>query len=192
MKFSLNDLLEFVRRYPIGVVCALVGAIMLGGFFIRNSRVDELSEQVKQVEDQGRIILNDIRNATGLAEHYATLRAATKDLESRLLQVNERARNQQYFYRLESDAGVKEVSLQATSAGGDSKAAGRRSYSPIGYTITVEGEYRRVLNFIGRLETGQCFYRLDSASIFRRGDGGATGLAAPATVTLNLELLGLP
>ena len=46
------------------------------------------------------------------SEQYSALTTATKELESRLVRSTERARNQQYFYEIESEAGVKETSLQ--------------------------------------------------------------------------------
>jgi Tfp pilus assembly protein PilO len=170
----------------------------LVGFYLRTDRVDELSVQSKQIEEQGRKILSEIREATGLPEHYATLNAKTKELESRLVRGSERAHNQQYFYRIESDTGVKELSLQATSGsgdlkkGGDQKKGDKHFYSGIGYTVTVTGNYRQILDFVGRIENGQHFFRLISASVSRQGERNPAGPASTVSLTLNLELLGLP
>jgi hypothetical protein len=192
MKVTLKDVVEFLKRFLVGTVCGLLGAIILVGFFLRNSRVDELSVQSKQIEEQGQKIIAEIRDATGLPEQYATLSAKTRDLESRLVRGSERAHNQQYFYRIESDTGVKETSLQATSSGADLKKGSKRFYSGIGYTVTVVGNYRQIRDFIGRIEDGQHFFRLVSASVSRQGDRNSAGPASPVSLTLNLELLGLP
>jgi len=192
MAVTLKNLVEFLKRYPIGVICGLVGAIMIGAIYVRSNRVDELGAQSKQAEEQGRKLLGEIRNATSLVDQYAALSAKTKDLESRLVRGSERALNQQYFYRIESDTGVKEISLQPTSSGAEPRRGDGRLYSGIGFTVTVEGDYRQILDFVGRIESGQYFYRLISASAIRRGELGQAGSASRIALSLNLELLGLP
>lgn len=190
MALTLKNLGEFLKRYPIGVVCGALSAGALVGYLVRTSRASELGDHLKQVEAQTKEILGEVRNGTNLVEQYATLTAATKGLESRLMQATERARNQQYFYQVESETGVKEVSLQPANA--DPKKDPGRLYQRIRFTITVEGDYRQVLDFVGRLESGQHFYRLISASVVRREDRSAPGSGSLVDLTLSLELLGLP
>jgi Tfp pilus assembly protein PilO len=192
MTVTFKDILEFLKRFPVGMVCVLLSVIVLGCFFLRRSRVDELSTQSRQMEEQGRIVLAELRDATGLPEHCASLSAKTRDLESRLVRASERAHNQQYFYRIESDTGVREISLQAGSGGAGPRKGERRLYSGIGYTVTVVGNYRQIIDFIGRFEGGPRFFRLNSASVSRQGDRNSAGPASPVSLTLNLELLGMP
>jgi hypothetical protein len=56
----------------------------------------------------------------------------------------------------------------------------------------VEGNYRQILDFVGRLESGRHFYRLVSATLIRRTERDASGTGFLLNLTLNLELLGLP
>ena len=191
MSITAKDLTIFVKRYPIGVVCGLASVIMLGGLYLRSDRADELSAQSKDLEAQSKKILGEIRNGASIAEHYATLSAKTKDLDSRLVRGSERALNQRYFYRIESDTGVKEVNLQQTSSGAEPKKGDNRLYSGIAYSVVETGDYRQILDFIGRLESGQYYYRLISATVSRKA-GDAAGAAPVITLSLNIELLGLP
>ena len=115
MAINSKDLVALLKKFPIAIGCGLLSLILLAGSYWRNSRAGELAEQLKQKEVEGQGILDDIRNGANLAEQYDALTATTKDLESRLVHSSERARNQQYFYRLESDTGVKELNLQPTS-----------------------------------------------------------------------------
>jgi hypothetical protein len=190
MTLTLKEASGFLKRYPIGVVFGLLSGIALVGYLVRSSRAGELSDQLKDVETQGERIQGEIHNATDLVAQYTTLTAATKELESRLVRASERARNQQYFYEIESETGVREVSLQPAST--DPKKIANSFCYGIGYTITVEGNFRQLLNFVGRLESGQHFYRLISTSASRRGDRNASGSGSVISLTLNLELLGLP
>jgi hypothetical protein len=190
MTLTLKDSVAFFKRYPIGVACGLLSVIALVGYFVRSTRASELSDQLKDVETQGERIQGDIHNATDLVAHCSTLTAATKELESRLVRGSERAHNQQYFYEIESETGVREVSLQPNGA--DPKKGANSFCYGIGYTVTVEGNFRQLLDFVGRLESGHYFYRLISASASRKGDRNVSGSGAVISLTLNLELLGLP
>ena len=143
MSITPKEILAFVKRYPVGVVCGLVGVIMLAGLYLRSDRADDLSDQSKQLEEQSKKILGEIRNGANIAEQYAALSAKTKDLDSRLIRGSERALNQRYFYRIESDTGVKEVNLQQTSSGAEPGKGDKRLYCGIGYSVIVTGDFRQ-------------------------------------------------
>ena len=192
MAINSKDLVALLKKFPIAIGCGLLSVILLAGSYWRNSRAGELAEQLKQTEEQGQKILDDIRNGANLAEQYDALTATTKDLEARLVYSGERARNQQYFYRLESDTGVKELSLQPTSIARPPLHGPKPIYTGIGYAISVQGDFRQILDFVTRLESGQHFYRMTSGSVTRAGVRGAGESTGAVTLTLNLNFLGLP
>jgi Tfp pilus assembly protein PilO len=191
MSLTLINLGEFLKRYPIGVACGLLSVAALAGYYVRSGRSVELGSQLKEVEAQAQKILNNVHNATNLVEQYSAMTKATKELDSRLVRGSERARNQQYFYQIESETGVKEISLRQNNVGTAKKGASR-VYGGIGFAISVEGNYRQILDFVGRLESGRHFYRLVSATLIRRTERDASGTGFLLNLTLNLELLGLP
>jgi hypothetical protein len=157
---------------------------------VRSSRASERGDQLKEVEAQAQKILAEVHNAANLDEQYAAVTAATKELESRLMRRSERARNQGYFYELEMETGVKEISLQPGSP--NARMDGTHIFDRIEFAITVQGEYRQILDFVGRLESGQHFCHVTSAALSRQE---ATNAAAPGSVVnlmLNVQLLGLP
>jgi hypothetical protein len=192
MAINSKDLVVLLKKFPIAIGCGLLSLVLLAGSYWRNSRAGELAEQLKQKEVEGQKILDDIRNGANLAEQYDALTATTKDLESRLVRSSERARNQQYFYRLESDTGVKELNLQPTSIAPPPLHGPKPIYTGIGYAISVQGDFRQILDFVSRLESGQHFYRLISGTVTREGVRGAAGSTGGVTLTLNLNFLGLP
>lgn len=196
MAFSTRNLVAFLKKHPVAIGCGVLSVALLAASYLRSSRAGELAALLKQKEEEGQKILDNIRSGSNLSEQVGTLTTATKELESRLVRGSERARNQQYFYRIESETGVKEISLQSSSSAPVSAAEKQRLlktlYTGIGYTVSVQGDYRQILNFVGRLESGPHFYRLNSGSVSRQGQRGAADKTAALTLTLNLELLGLP
>lgn len=188
MAFATKGIVAFLKKYPVAIGCGVLSVLLLAGSYIRNSRASELVTLMRQKEEEGQKILDNIRNGTNLPEQFETLSAATKGLEARLVRAPERARNQQYFYRVESDTGVKELSLQPNPSSPAQQRGSKTLYTGISYTIAVQGDYRQILNFVGRLESGPLFYRLISGSVSRQELRGASTI----NLTLTLELLGLP
>jgi hypothetical protein len=194
MAFTTKDFAVILKKYPLVISCGVLSVVLLAGSYIRSTRAGALSAQLKEKDDQGTAILNNIKNGTNLPEQFETLSAATKELESRLVRGAERARNQQYFYRIESDTGVKELSLQANAPGRAQQRGPKPLYTGVSYTIAVQGDYRQILNFIGRLESGPLFYRLVSCSVAQQRSASVKEPRGASTInlTLTLELLGLP
>lgn len=194
MAFATKDFAVLLKKYPLVISCGVLSFGLLVGSYIRNSRASELSALLKETDEEERAISGNIRNGTNLPEQFETLSAATKELESRLVHAAERARNQQYFYRIESDTGVKELSLQANPPPRAQPRGPKPLYTGINYTIAVQGDYRQILNFVGRLESGPLFYRLVSGSVSQQRNASAKEQrgASPINLTLTLDLLGLP
>lgn len=192
MAFATKGIVAFLKKYPVAIGCGVLSVLLLAGSYIRNSRASELVTLMRQKEEEGQKILDNIRNGTNLPEQFETLSAATKGLEARLVRAPERARNQQYFYRVESDTGVKELSLQPNPSSPAQQRGSKTLYTGISYTIAVQGDYRQILFFVGRLESGPHFYRLISASLSRPGPRGGPNSSPTISLSLTLELLGLP
>ena len=192
MAITTKDLIAVLKKNPVAIGCGALSLILLAGSYLRSSRASELSEQLKQKEQEGQAILDDIRNGANLAEQYDALTATTKELDSRLVRGSERARNQQYFYRLESDTGVKEINLQPGAVAGPPLRGPKPIYTSIGYAVSVQGNFHQILDFLSGLESGQHFFRLTSATVAREGTRTAVTTTGAINLTLNLEFLGLP
>jgi len=191
MAIETQDVLAFLKKYPVAIGCGVLSIGLLAGSYLRSSTEEDFVAQVKQKDEEGKRIFANITSGTNVGEQLEAIKANTKDLESRLVRGSDRLRNQQYFYRLESDTGVKEVVLQAGAVNTGSAKGPKTLYCGIGYSITVQGSYRQILDFLGRLETGQHFYRLNSASVSRVAQRSAPEATSLLTLTANLELLGL-
>lgn len=185
MAIEPKDIVGLLKKRPLAIACGVLSVALIAGIYFRSGRAGELAGELQQKEREGQRILDDIRNGANLPEQYQTLTAATKDLEARLVYSSERARNQQYFYRIESDTGVTEVNLQPSAAPTSNKRKSKSIYAPVSFDVTVRGDFSQILKFLQRLETGQHFYRLITAAVTR--DASSTGAL---TLTLKLEFLG--
>ncbi len=190
MAITIQDLSAYLKKYPLAIGCGTLSVVLLAGLFIRSSRTGELVAQLRQKEQDGQRILDNVRDGANLAEQNEALTASVRELESRLIRGSERAGNQQYFYQIESETGVKEVNLQAAAVG--PQRGPKTLYTPVGFTITVQGDYRQILGFLGRLESGPHFYRLNRGTVMRPKQGVTGSPSGTLILTLNLDLLGLP
>ena len=78
MAITSQDLVALLKKHPVAISCGALSLILLVGSYLRSSRTSELSEQLKQNEQEGQRILDDIRNGANLAEQYDALMATTK------------------------------------------------------------------------------------------------------------------
>jgi hypothetical protein len=105
------------------------------------------------------------------------------------VRADELAKNQQYFYKVESETAVKLVDIRQNPPTNKPKA--KTLYQPVSYSVVIRGTYAHVLDFLRRLESGQRFCRITSASINLMAAGeGERG--KELNVTLGLDLLGQP
>ncbi len=192
MAIDTKNVVNVLKKHPVAIGCGVLSLILVAGIYIRSGRAGALADQLHQKEAEGQKMLDDISNGAKLPEQYRELTATTSDLESRLVYGSERARNQQYFYRIESETGVNEINLQPIAVPVSPKGKSKRIYSGVGFAITVDGDFRQVINFLTHLESGPHFYRLTSASVSRRGNRGSGPQSGVITLTLNLEFLGKP
>ena len=58
----------------------------------------------------------------------------------------------------------------------------------MGYTVSADGSYVQLLNFLRRIESGPRYARINTASL----SGSLADRKTPLTLTLGVELLGLP
>ena len=100
--------------------------------------------------------------------------------------------NQQFFFDLEKNTGVKLVELRP---GSEILPAARKGfYAALPYSLTVTGTYPQLLTIIRRLENGPQFVRVLSSKLYpapleasARGDAGSI-----LVLTMDLEVLARP
>jgi hypothetical protein len=189
MSIQNEDVIRFVKKYPVGVSCGVVALAFGLATYFRADGLADLQRQLEQRSADGARQQTNIQYAALLSEHLASVTAANAAIADRAIDPRALANNLQFFYRLEADLGVKLLDLRQGTAVPTRKDG---VYQAVTYTVALEGRYLQVLEFLRRLESGERFCRLLTVNIVpRRNDGGAASSAEPTlTLSLTLELLG--
>lgn len=184
------DIIAAVKRQPIGFACGtvcLVAGLML---YFTSDQTEERQSTYDQKATEVTKIEANIRNSDKLREQSAAMLAASKELEARLMHAGQLAVNQQYFYRLEGETGVKLLDLRQGNVPTAKAGAKTGLYVGVPYNVSIQGGFPQVLAFLRRLETGRHFCHFNNVSF-----GKATGAEATSdmiSVVIAVDLLGLP
>lgn len=194
---TTKDLSVWLKKHPFTAACAGLSLLLAAGYFFRQGSVPEAEALLEQRTTESRRLKANISNGTALKDHVAALEDANAKIDQRLMRAADLARNQQYFYKIEADTGVKLADLRpggAAAPGARPAAAGaKKHFSTVPYTCTVQGTYSQLLAFLQKLEQGEHFPRILSASVSMGGGGGedAASEADPIlSLTIGIEFLG--
>jgi len=184
-----SDLIVLLKKQPVGVACGVISVLCGVTLYLGSDSIEVAKAKAEEVQKQNQVMLTNVRNSAGLslAQQTAAMQQAAKQLESRLVKANQLATNLQYFYRLESDTGVKLTDVRQNQVG---RAAGAGLYIGIPYSVTFQGSFKQVMEFLQRLEGGKHFSKYSTVS-FNKAAGAETS-AGLLSVSLNIELLGTP
>jgi hypothetical protein len=167
-------------------IASLSVAIIGGALgYWRSSSASELQSTLTAKEAEAQRIADNVRYGQKLDVQIARLEQINEELAGRLTDPADLAANQQYFYKMESAAGVKITDLR--QIGLPKKKAGTAIFAPVPYIITATGEYAQVMTFLQSLESGARLCRVTTAGL-SLGRGKVESPTA-VTVTLNLELV---
>lgn len=181
------DLAALIRKNPVTSACALLCLLLGLSYYFRSGLVEETEAELAQrTAEAERYSLNG-KNAIQLKEQLEALTAANKEVDARIVRAGQLGLNHQYFYKLFGETGVKQIDLRQTGLAAVAKGA-KNVFVPVGFSVSVQGDYSQILRFLRHLESGAKYCRVLSATCNSpAGDRGG-----PLTLSLNLELLGQP
>jgi hypothetical protein len=183
---SNEELIAFVKKNPVGIGCGLL-SLALGGFiYFRSGQIPESEAELVQKSSEGQRLASNLNNANQLQEHHDALVAANKAIDARLARASQFAKNLQYFYKIESETGVKlttDPRISPPAVKKDAKAA----FIALPCSLSVQGTLPQLLVFLRRLENGTHYCRVLTFSL-----AGSADRNGPLNLSVNLELLGLP
>ena len=183
---TTEQLVALLKKNPISFGCAALALVLGLVIYYRMDEGPEAMVLLEQKTAEGERLRANVINAAQLPEQLAAITEAREEIEKRLIG-GELARNQQYFYKLEAATGVKIVSISQAPVA-RAKPGAKSTLTGIGFTVSFQGSYLTVLDFIRRLENGAHYCRVNSASFA----GTSNNRAGPLAVSLSLELLGRP
>jgi len=184
---NTDSIKALFRKYPTGFIASSVAIVVLGLFFYRHEALAEMQAEVEQSTSDGQRQATNVNYASMLDPQLQAMEVANTNVASRLINPNDLANNLQYFYKLESEAGVK--LLNTPQPASQNIKAAKGLYVPVQYTVSVQGSYSQVLTFLRKLEQGVYYCRVKSAVCSQAQQANEK---APAEVVLSLtvELLG--
>jgi hypothetical protein len=187
MSISNEQLLAFVKKNPIGVGCGVLSLLLAVGIYFRSDSLPAAQAILDQKSTEADRHAINLRYAVQLKEQMDAVNAAEHAIDARLVRAAQLATNTQYFYRLETETGIKLVGItQSTTTAQALAKAGKANYVPIAFNMTAQGNFLQLLDVLHRLENGVHFCRVLNASVVKIGGGDSDVL----TLTLSLELLG--
>ena len=175
------ELMAVVKKNPIPFACGILSLALAVAIYFRSDAIPDTMTELDERSGQAHRYALNITNGVQLKEQLEAITAANKDIEARLIHASQLGINQQFFYKLEADSGVKLTDVRQLTR----PAATGGTFQPIGFALTVQGDFPSVINFLQTLESGTHFCRVLSATC----TGGRTG---PVTLVLNIDLLGRP
>jgi Tfp pilus assembly protein PilO len=187
MSLETKDIIAAAKRRPLLFVC---GAIVLAAGVLSYFRMDvrgQVEDALAEREKELKRLSNNVRFAVQLDNHLQSLREANEKIAAGALRVGELARNQQVFYRIEADSGVKLLDLRQAPLPAPARgAAATTTYVSIPFTLTVRGEYPQLIDFLNRLDRVATLSRVTSANTSFNPATKDEGQA----LSLTVELLG--
>jgi len=192
---------NFIKKQPVAVVCALFCVALAVAIYFRKDTLATAQAELDDKTSRANHLKENVDSATSvnkadrLDEQLATMTQATQAIEARLVQTDQSklATNKQYFYKIEEETQTKLKALNQSGVANSAKNATKTNYAGVVYSISVEGTYPQLLDFLRRIESGEHFSRVLSLKL-NHDNGGENAPATAASLSLNLdlELLGLP
>lgn len=182
MSIQTKDLVAALKRRPLLCIC---GALVLGfglTLYFRLGVADASRERLAEREKEFQRLTNNTKFSAQLDTQLQALRNANATIAAGALHVGELARNQQLFFRLEAETGVKLLDLRQLPAPAPAKGAAA-TYVSIPFSLTVKGTYDQLIDFLQRLDRGATLSRVSTGSIARPSDG-------TQALSLSVELIG--
>ena len=175
------ELSTTLKKHPIGVACALVAIACGVILYMRAGNIAASQAESDSVTAEASKVVGNVRNSASLVEQAAEMENLGKELEGRLMKAGQLAVNLQYFYKLEAETEVKLVDVRQGGLPRNAKSL----YIGVPFTVTIQGSFAQVTGFLGRLQSGPHFCRINTATFNRAGGDGMT-------LALSLDILGQP
>ena len=177
------------KKHPVGAAASAVAIIVIGLFLYRHAALAEMQTQLDQKMTDGQRLATNINYATLLENQLQAMEAANSSVGSRLINSNDLANNLQYFYKLETEAGVKLLNTPRPAAEVGKAGGAKGIYIPVQYAVSVQGSYKQVLTFLRKLEQGVYYCRVKNA-VCSQAQQTKESASEEVVLSLTVELLG--
>lgn len=185
-----EDITAFAKKHPLGVSCLVIALACGAALYFRADVISVSQAEFEAKSAEAAKMISNVKNAPGLEEQVAEMQELGKELDARLMKAGQLAVNLQYFYKLEADHGVKFLDVRQTTRAARTGAP-KTIFTPVPFTLSVEGDYAQLVKFLSALQNGRHLCRINSA-VFNKPNAETNSEASKINLALNLELLGQP
>ncbi len=188
------DLMVLIKKHPTGFGALLVCLICGGLIYYRGGEISARIRAGDEKAQEASTVLSNVSNSVNLPEQTEALQAAAKELESRLVRPTSIALNLQYFYKMESEAGVKILDVrQNYNPNARANVRGpATAFVPVPYVVSVQGTFGQTLLFLKKIEAGQHITRFSNVTFTKAGGSDSGDGLDLMTLSLNVDILGQP
>ena len=189
---------DFAKKQPVALGCIFLSIALLAAIYYRRDALPGAEADLNDKTAEAEHINDNKKNAEQLDEQFAALTHSVEAMETRLVHADRLAINLQYFYKLESETKTKLTDLRQTGTVNPTKLQSKKgpskknNYAGIGYTVSVQGSYLQLMDFLRRIEDSEHLSRVDDLTLTHAGGGETTANSADLSLRLDLELLGVP
>lgn len=183
-----DQLLAFVKKNTISVGFGVLSLVLFVVIYFDSDSLPTAKARLQELSAESERLAANIEYSAKLTEQYKALVAANDIIGTRLVHPKQLAQNLQYFYKLENDTKTKFIELRQVGIAPPVKGAPPRLYVPVGFSITVKGDYAGVIDVLRRLEQGAHYCQItgiDLSPVSRSADSDQS-----MTMRLSLDLEG--
>lgn len=192
MSLTSQDIVAAFKKHPISFGAGLLAVLIGAGWYIRGTGVAELEMTLEDRTGLGQKQQNNVRFSALLDDQLAAVDAAVAEINTRAISPAALAINLQYIYQLEAEHGIKLLDLQQVNL---PPPRTKPNYLGVPFTVSAQGTYRSLIEFVRALENGRRFARIDTFRLSPSGGiaGATVNRSDPVlTLTLDFNLLAKP
>jgi hypothetical protein len=183
-----DDLLPLIKKNPISVGCGVLAIALGGAIYYRSDELPAAEEALAQKSAEADRLAANVQNAAQLKEQVEALATANKEVEARLVHASQTLNTYQFFFKMESDTQVKMTAGPTQGLSAAPKGGPKTAFITVPFSVTLQGSLPHLLDYLRRLESGARYCRVVSVTC----GVPVADRSAPVTLSLTLEMLGLP
>lgn len=172
-------LLAKIKQYPLAVASVGITLVLILVIYMRSGSLPAQEAELEQLEMTWDVIQGNDLRAVDLQVHLDNINSASEEIETRLMDPEDKAINYQYIFQLEPKCGVRLDNLQQKDPTDNDEGD---HYTAVNFDISASGTYKQILNFVYELQNGKYFTRIDSFNF------NAVGELEPNLVQIDIKM----
>lgn len=186
---SLSLIGKNIKQRPIPVVCAVVVFASVVFMLLQVSKITVATARLETLEQERDDIRTNVERARGLDTHIEAVKALSTQADSRVIAVEDVARNYELFYELEVLHDVQILNLQQLPPL-DNKTRPQhmkrlRNFEIVPVNLSLQGEFANVMAMMAGIKARPVIAWIDEVEISgAEKEGGPEWVSARLAVYL--------